>query len=90
MESEMVTVTVKKEEEEEEDDSSQQPAAVEDDCSQQHYLIPGYNMIFIKEEAYGSKVPARSDIRSCFTHGPEYVLYNPQFSSWNSRGNSHL
>ncbi|XP_039296837.1 uncharacterized protein LOC111054622 isoform X12 [Nilaparvata lugens] len=49
----MATVTVKKEEEEEEeDDSSQQPAAVEDDYSQQHYLIPGYNMIFIKEEAY--------------------------------------
>ncbi|NEU34732.1 hypothetical protein GN156_29180, partial [bacterium LRH843] len=47
----MATVTVKREEEEE-DDSSQQPAAVEDDCSQQHYLIPGYNMIFIKEEAY--------------------------------------
>ncbi|XP_039299718.1 uncharacterized protein LOC111057599 [Nilaparvata lugens] len=25
----------------------------DDDFSQQHYLIPGYNLIFIKEEEYG-------------------------------------
>ncbi|XP_039296891.1 zinc finger protein 69-like isoform X3 [Nilaparvata lugens] len=59
----MATVTVKKEEEEE-DDSSQQPAAVEDDCSQQHYLIPGYNMIFIKEEAYDEQEAEGSSVKS--------------------------
>ncbi|XP_039288764.1 uncharacterized protein LOC111058721 isoform X3 [Nilaparvata lugens] len=56
----MATVTVKKEEE----DSSQQPAAVEDECSQQHYLIPGYNMIFIKEEAYDDQEAEGSAVKS--------------------------
>ncbi|XP_039281084.1 uncharacterized protein LOC111061971 isoform X7 [Nilaparvata lugens] len=44
-----------------ENDSSQEPAPecstacspTDDDFSQQHYLIPGYNLIFIKEEEYG-------------------------------------
>ncbi|XP_039284114.1 oocyte zinc finger protein XlCOF6.1-like isoform X4 [Nilaparvata lugens] len=43
-----------------ENDSSQEPAPecstacspIHDDFSQQHYLIPGYNLIFIKEEEY--------------------------------------
>ncbi|XP_039284099.1 zinc finger protein 629-like isoform X1 [Nilaparvata lugens] len=43
-----------------ENDSSQEPAPecstacspTDDDFSQQHYLIPGYNLIFIKEEEY--------------------------------------
>ncbi|XP_039300011.1 transcriptional repressor CTCF isoform X4 [Nilaparvata lugens] len=60
----MATVNVKMEAEEEEDDSSQQPAAVEDDCSQQHYLIPGYNMIFIKEEAYEEQAAEGSSVKS--------------------------
>ncbi|XP_039296689.1 oocyte zinc finger protein XlCOF22-like [Nilaparvata lugens] len=75
----MATVTVKKEEEE--DDSSQQPAAVEDDCSQQHYLIPGYNMIFIKEEAYDEQEAEGSAVKSepekwptnCSTSGRDYA-----------------
>ncbi|XP_039300929.1 uncharacterized protein LOC111056040 [Nilaparvata lugens] len=74
----MATVTVKKEED---DDSSQQPAAVEDDCSQQNYLIPGYNMIFIKEEAYddqeaeGSAVKSEPEIwpSNCSTSGRDYA-----------------
>ncbi|XP_039300862.1 zinc finger protein 77 isoform X2 [Nilaparvata lugens] len=45
---------------EQENDSSQEPATEcstacspnDDDFSQQHYLIPGYNLIFIKEEEY--------------------------------------
>ncbi|XP_039300893.1 uncharacterized protein LOC111049910 isoform X8 [Nilaparvata lugens] len=52
----MESVSVKMEEEE--DDSSQQPAAwspVEDNSDQQH-LIPGYNLIFIKEESYGTDI----------------------------------
>ncbi|XP_039296858.1 zinc finger protein 90 isoform X32 [Nilaparvata lugens] len=77
----MATVTVKKEEEEEEDDSSQQPAAVEDDCSQQHYLIPGYNMIFIKEDAYDEQEAEESAVKSepemwpsnCSTSGRDYA-----------------
>ncbi|XP_039296887.1 uncharacterized protein LOC111060042 isoform X7 [Nilaparvata lugens] len=80
----MATVTVKKEEEEEEeddDDRSQQPAAVEDDCSQQHYLIPGYNMIFIKEEAYDEQEAEESAVKSepemwpsnCSTSGRDYA-----------------
>ncbi|XP_039276142.1 protein arginine N-methyltransferase 9 isoform X2 [Nilaparvata lugens] len=44
-----------------ENDSSQEPAPecstvcspTDDDSSQQHFLIPGYNLIFIKEEEYG-------------------------------------
>ncbi|XP_039296634.1 uncharacterized protein LOC111053229 isoform X11 [Nilaparvata lugens] len=81
MESEMATVTVKKEEEEDEDDSSQQPAAVEDDCSQQHYLIPGYNMIFIKEDPYDEQEAGGSAVKSepemwhsnCSTSGRDYA-----------------
>ncbi|XP_039300537.1 gastrula zinc finger protein XlCGF57.1-like, partial [Nilaparvata lugens] len=78
----MATVTVKKEEEkEEEEDSSQQPAAVEDDCSQQHYLIPGYNMIFIKEDAYDEQEAEESAVKSepemwpsnCSTSGRDYA-----------------
>ncbi|XP_039299129.1 oocyte zinc finger protein XlCOF6-like [Nilaparvata lugens] len=46
-----------------ENDSSQEPAPecstacspTDDDFSQQHYLIPGYNLIFIKEEEYVEK-----------------------------------
>ncbi|XP_039296871.1 zinc finger protein 771-like isoform X4 [Nilaparvata lugens] len=80
MESDMATVTVKKEEEEE-DDSSQQPAAVEDDCSQQNYLIPGFNMIFIKEEAYDEEEAEESAVKSepemwpsnCSTSGRDYA-----------------
>ncbi|XP_039296691.1 zinc finger protein 513-like [Nilaparvata lugens] len=76
----MATVTVKKEEEEE-DDSSQQPAAVEDDCIQQHYLIPGYNMIFIKDEAYDDQEAEGSAVKSepemwpsnCSTSGRDYA-----------------
>ncbi|XP_039297119.1 transcriptional repressor CTCF-like [Nilaparvata lugens] len=75
----MATVTVKKEEEE--DDSSQHPAAVEDDCSQQHYLIPGYNMIFIKEEAYDEQDAEENSVRTepemwpsnCSTSGRDYT-----------------
>ncbi|XP_022184120.2 zinc finger protein 771-like isoform X1 [Nilaparvata lugens] len=81
MESEMATVTVKKEDEEDEDDSSQQPAAVEDDCSQQHYLIPGYNMIFIKEDPYDEQEAEGSAVKSepemwpsnCSTSGRDYA-----------------
>ncbi|XP_039296759.1 zinc finger protein 267-like isoform X7 [Nilaparvata lugens] len=78
----MATVTVKKEEEEEEDDdSSHQPAAVEDDCSQQHYLIPGYNMIFIKEEAYDEQDAEENSVKTepemwpsnCSTSGRDYT-----------------
>ncbi|XP_039300416.1 zinc finger protein 16-like [Nilaparvata lugens] len=77
----MATVTVKKEKEEDEDDRSQQPDAVEDDCGQQNYLIPGYNMIFIKEgpydeqEAGGTAVESEPEMwhSNCSTSGQDYT-----------------
>ncbi|XP_039296768.1 uncharacterized protein LOC111057883 isoform X4 [Nilaparvata lugens] len=71
----MESVSVKMEE----DDSSQQPAAVEDDCSQQHYLIAGYNMIFIKEESYDEQDAEENSVKTepemwasnCSTSGRE-------------------
>ncbi|XP_039300598.1 uncharacterized protein LOC120355913 [Nilaparvata lugens] len=77
----MATVTVKKEKEEDEDDRSQQPDAVEDDCGQQSYLIPGYNMIFIKEgpydeqEAGGTAVNSEPEMwhSNCSTSGQDYT-----------------
>ncbi|XP_039284914.1 uncharacterized protein LOC111048764 isoform X2 [Nilaparvata lugens] len=67
-----------------ENDSSQEPAPesstacspTDNDFSQQHYLIPGYNLIFIKEEEYGEIHVIISSFLFINDNNKKYMIVN--------------